>query len=95
MTPDDGRKLLWPTGQPTPLTIVKTDGSFTYDTSDMATIRHRLFEDKGDWLLYIVDRGQEEHFQLIYAAARDLGWYDPSDKRVEHVRFGVVLGEDR
>ena len=24
-----------------------------------------------------------------------LGWYDPSEKRVEHVQFGLVLGEDR
>jgi len=24
-----------------------------------------------------------------------LGWYDPSEKRVEHVIFGLVLGEDK
>jgi len=23
------------------------------------------------------------------------GWYDPSEKRVEHVQIGLVLGEDK
>jgi arginyl-tRNA synthetase len=41
-----------------PLIIVKSDGGFTYDTSDMATIKHRVQEEKGDWLIYVVDAGQ-------------------------------------
>lgn len=41
-----------------PMTIVKSDGGFTYDTSDMAAIRHRLFDEKADWLIYVVDAGQ-------------------------------------
>jgi len=41
-----------------PMTIVKTDGSFTYDTSDMATIKQRLDEEKADWLVYVIDSGQ-------------------------------------
>ena len=47
-----------------PMTIVKTDGSFTYDTSDMATIKQRLFEEKGDWLIYVIDLGQVNDFLL-------------------------------
>ncbi|CAD5216225.1 unnamed protein product [Bursaphelenchus xylophilus] len=92
---EDGRKLFYPKEANIPLTIVKSDGGFTYDTSDLATIRQRLFEEKGQWLLYVVDRGQAEHFESVYAAARDLGWYDPKEIRVEHVQFGVVLGEDK
>lgn len=41
-----------------PMTIVKSDGGFTYDTSDMAAIRQRLFDEKADWLIYVVDAGQ-------------------------------------
>jgi arginyl-tRNA synthetase len=41
-----------------PMTIVKTDGSFTYDTSDMATIKQRLQEEKADWIIYVIDLGQ-------------------------------------
>jgi arginyl-tRNA synthetase len=45
-----------------PMTIVKTDGSFTYDTSDMATIKQRLQEENGDWLIYVIDSGQVRTF---------------------------------
>lgn len=34
------------------------------------------------------------HFKAIYSAARQIGWYKP-EHRVEHVEFGVVLGEDK
>lgn len=146
---------------PIPMTIVKSDGGFTYDTSDMAAIKYRLNEERGDWLIYVVDGGQVRiintsynktthrlggltaactdlrlflwisiyciiimyfyyhiikylcyftylyyyvititryqgtHLQLVYSAARFVGWYDPEEKRVEHVNFGVVLGEDK
>lgn len=50
-----------------PMTIVKTDGSFTYDTSDMATIKQRLNEEKADWLIYVIDSGQVNYFnEKIY-----------------------------
>ena len=55
---DDGRKVMFVEGQKVPLTLVKSDGGFTYDTSDMAAIRHRLLVEKGDWLIYVVDLGQ-------------------------------------
>ena len=45
-------------GQQIPLTLVKSDGGFTYDTSDMTALKHRLEEEKGDWLIYVVDSGQ-------------------------------------
>lgn len=92
---EDGRKLMFPKGCEIPLIVVKSDGGYTYDTSDLAAIRYRLFEDKADWIIYVVDAGQSLHLETIYAAARDLGWYNPEEKRVEHVAFGLVLGEDR
>lgn len=45
-------------GQKVPLTLVKSDGGFTYDTSDMAAIKQRLQVEKGTWLIYVVDAGQ-------------------------------------
>jgi arginyl-tRNA synthetase len=77
-----------------PLTVVKSDGGYTYDTSDMACIRNRLYEENGDWLIYVTDAGQGLHFQTIFACAKKAGlWKD--DVRVDHVGFGVVLGEDK
>ena len=45
-------------GKKVPLTLVKSDGGFTYDTSDMAAIRQRIKGEGGDWLIYVVDAGQ-------------------------------------
>uniref|UniRef100_A0A0N5AZV3 arginine--tRNA ligase n=1 Tax=Syphacia muris TaxID=451379 RepID=A0A0N5AZV3_9BILA len=86
---------MFPTGCEVPLILVKSDGGYTYDTSDITAIYHRLIIENDDWLIYVVDAGQSLHLETVFAAARDLGWYDPAKKRVEHVAFGLVLGEDK
>ena len=95
MVEEDGRKLLFPEGLQYPLTVVKSDGGFTYDTSDLATIKQRLHDEKGKIIIYVVDCGQASHFEGIFSAAKAMGWWDVTEARVEHVGFGVVLGEDR
>lgn len=93
---DDGRKVMWgEKGVSIPMTIVKSDGGYTYDTSDMAAIRYRLQEQQNDWIIYVTDAGQATHFDLLFKCAKNAGYYDPSKNRVDHVGFGVVLGEDK
>lgn len=92
---DEGRKIMFVPGQKVPLTLVKSDGGYTYDTSDMAALHQRLFDENAEWLIYVVDNGQALHFQNIFAAGQKAGWYDPQNIRVEHAGFGVVLGEDK
>ena len=36
---DEGRKVMFAPNLSVPLTVVKSDGGYTYDTSDMAAIR--------------------------------------------------------
>lgn len=60
---DEGRKILR-FGEEVPLTVVKSDGGFTYDTSDLAALKYRLFVDKADWIIYVVDAGQKLHFEV-------------------------------
>jgi arginyl-tRNA synthetase len=91
----EGRELFFPTGMEVPLTVVKSDGSYTYDTSDLATLRQRIEEERADWIIYVVDAGQALHFQTIFAGAEEAGILDPSAVRVNHVAFGLVLGEDK
>ena len=55
---EEGRKLVFPPESSIPLTIVKSDGGYTYDTSDLAAIRQRLIDEKGDMILYVIDAGQ-------------------------------------
>ncbi|XP_037076536.1 arginine--tRNA ligase, cytoplasmic-like [Pollicipes pollicipes] len=91
---DNGRQIMFAPGCDLPLTVVKSDGGFTYDTSDMAALRQRVEEEHADWLIYVVDAGQSAHLQSVFACARRAGWLD-GGVRVDHVGFGVVLGEDR
>lgn len=91
---EDGRTIMWGEGESVPLTIIKSDGGFTYDTSDMATIKQRIEEEKGEWLIYVTDAGQATHFKILYACAERAGILDRSKVRIDHVGFGVVLGED-
>jgi len=95
VTVDDGRKVVFVPGHDVPLTIQKSDGGFTYDTSDLAALKQRIFEEKGDWLIYVVDAGQSLHFDLVFDAAKMMGWAKPGLNRIEHAGFGVVLGEDK
>lgn len=55
---EEGRTLMFVPDAPIPMTIVKSDGGYTYDTSDMAAIKYRLDEEKADWIIYVVDAGQ-------------------------------------
>ena len=79
-------------GNDAPFIVQKADGAFTYATTDLATIRHRVENLHADASLYVVDSRQGEHFQLLFATARKMG-YDKTEFR--HVSFGTVLGEDR
>ncbi|OLT13841.1 arginine--tRNA ligase [Pseudonocardia sp. CNS-139] len=82
-----------PDGQPVPLMVRKRDGGYGYDTTDLATIRHRIRDLKADWLLYVTDSRQALHFRLIFEAARRAGWLT-DDVDAEHIAYGTVLGPD-
>lgn len=91
---DDGRKIMFAPGQKVPLTVVKSDGGYTYDTSDMAALKQRIEEEKATRIVYVTDLGQGPHFDLIFGAAKRVKWLK-EEVRVQHVGFGVVLGEDK
>jgi arginyl-tRNA synthetase len=75
-----------------PALIQKKDGAFTYTTTDLATIRHRVDTWHPDALLYVVDSRQSLHFKHLFSAARRWGYEDVD---LEHISFGSVLGENR
>ncbi len=51
-------------GQEVPLMLRKSDGGYGYATTDMAAIRQRLQEEQADWIIYVTDAGQQQHFQV-------------------------------
>ena len=72
--------------------IQKSDGAFTYTTTDLATIKYRVDTWRPDAILYVVDFRQGDHFKNLFDAATRWGF---STVGLEHVSFGSVLGEDR
>lgn len=81
-------------GEPLPIMVQKSDGGYNYDTTDLAAIRHRIFIEKADRIIIVVDQGQSLHFQMVFALAQKAGWMDPAKVQAEHVGFGLVLGPD-
>lgn len=78
-------------GNTAPFLIRKTDGAFTYATTDLATIRYRVKELNADTMIYVVDTRQSEHFRLLFETARLWGY---GDRQFVHVNFGTILGKD-
>lgn len=93
-TPVQSRQIIQIEGYTVPLTIIKSDGGYTYDTTDLAAIRYRLVKLNVDKIYYVVDNGQSLHFDLIFAAAKKAGWLK-TNQEVRHIGFGVVLGQDK
>jgi arginyl-tRNA synthetase len=86
---DNGRYIIKETDTDvTPLTIIKSDGAYTYDTTDLAAIKYRLNLNKVNTILYVVDNGQKDHFDRIFSVAEKMNW--TKGKVVKHVPFGVV-----
>ena len=89
----ESQEVKAPDGAPAVLMVQKRDGGYGYDTTDLATIRHRVRDLKADRILYVVDARQALHFRLIFEAARRMGWLT-DDVEAVHVAFGTVLGPD-
>ena len=96
----DGADVVFPPGfenregEPLPLIIQKGAGGFNYATSDLACVIDRTERIGADLILYVVDAGQSQHFQMVFTVARMAGWLDDEIDAV-HVPFGIVLGTDR
>jgi len=93
----DGAKCLFPDGffnregKPLPFMMQKSDGGYTYDTTDMAGLCQRVREEKADRIIYVTDNGQTTHFKMLFQAGRELVG---EGVRLDHVPFGLVLGPD-
>ncbi|MFC9963880.1 arginine--tRNA ligase [Nocardia ignorata] len=82
-----------PDDKPAVLMARKRDGGYGYDSTDLATIRYRIATLHADRLLYVTDSRQSLHFQLIFEAARRVGWLTDAIQ-VDHVAYGTILGPD-
>ncbi len=76
-----------------PLLLTRSDGSYMYSTTDLATLDERMRELGVDVVLYVVDARQSLHFEQVFRAAR-AGGVVPEHVVVEHDPFGTVNGPD-
>lgn len=86
-------EVMGPDGSPAVLIVRKRDGGYGYDTTDLATLRHRVKDLNADRLLYVVDARQALHFRLVFEAGRRAGWLSAEVEAV-HISYGTVLGPD-
>jgi len=73
-----------------PLILRKSDGAIGYDATDVAAIQYRLIDLNAERLIYVTDSGQSLHFQLVFEAARMVGWAEEGVHSLVHVPFGIV-----
>ncbi len=87
----DGAVCVFIEGNTAPFIVQKTDGAYTYATTDLATIQYRVHELKADEILYVVDKRQSEHFNLLFKTCELWGF---ENLKCQHVSFGTVMGSD-
>ncbi|MEE0866139.1 MAG: arginine--tRNA ligase [Clostridia bacterium] len=78
-------------GISTPCIIVKSNGSTTYATRDLAAIMYRARTYDYDKALYVTSYEQVLHFKQVFEVAKMLGLDEKYTKCLEHVSFGMML----
>ena len=92
---DDGATIirLPETNKPMPpVIIVKSDGGFGYQVTDIATIKMRYDDLNADEIIYIVDKRQALHFEQVFQVADMLNL--APETTLKHIGFGTVNGAD-
>ena len=76
-----------------PLMMVKTNGTMSYDSTDLAAILERKVNFNPDEIWYVVDGRQSLHFEQVFRAARK-GNIIGEDVVLDHIGFGTMNGQD-
>lgn len=80
-------------GEPVPIIVRKSDGGYTYGTTDLAGARYWARDRDATDLIYVIGAPQRQHLAMVFATATEAGWLDEAHRAV-HVSFGSVLGAD-
>lgn len=76
-----------------PLLLVKSNGSISYETTDLATILERKKKIDPDEIWYCVDGRQQLHFDQVFRATRKANLVS-DDVKLEYIGFGTMNGKD-
>lgn len=75
-----------------PVILIKSDGGYTYHTTDIATIKMRVDSLNAQEIVYFTDSRQSLHFEQVFEGVEKLG-IAPNIK-LKHIVFGTVNGAD-
>ena len=78
-------------GIDTPCIIIKSNGSSTYATRDLAAILYRARTYDFEKALYVTSYEQILHFKQVFATAKYLGLDEKYLNGLKHISFGMVL----
>ena len=67
--------------------ITKSDGSYLYLTTDIATVLNRLEKNDFDTTLYVVDARQKLHFIQLFETIK---YFDFPEREYKHIDFGTI-----
>ena len=76
-----------------PLILVKSNGSVSYETTDVATIWERMKEYNPDEVWYVVDSRQSLHFEQVFRVCYK-SKIVPENVVLDHMGFGTMNGKD-
>jgi len=76
-----------------PALIQKSDGASLYLTRDLANLIFRIKKYHPVKILYVVGNEQDLYFKQLFALAKILGL--TSKTEVEHIKFGLILDENK
>lgn len=73
-----------------PIIIQKSDGGYNYSTTEIAALYYRINIQKADWIIYVTDIGQADHFEMIINLAKKAQFLKEKTK-ITHIKFGLML----
>ena len=76
-----------------PLLFKRSNGTISYETTDLATILQRKKEINPEEIWYCVDGRQELHFEQVFRAARKANLVEKNVK-LDFIGFGTMNGTD-
>lgn len=75
-----------------PVILIKSDGGYTYHTTDLATIKMRVDNLRAEEIVYFTDSRQTLHFEQVFEGAQKLAI--APNVELKHIVFGTVNGAD-
>ncbi len=71
--------------------ITKSDGSYLYITTDLATVLYREKNIPFDKIFYVVDSRQSLHFKQLFSSIK---YFEFNNLEYEHIGFGTINDEN-